>query len=171
MDCCCANWIGDLARTHAGTLAAIVRREGVQGADVLDVVQDAFYTLLLIAEHDAKALRDRPDEAARLLATIARNAARNARRKHHRSKVHEPLDSLTAETPSPEVAIDRAGETAQLAGCMRELGDLHRHVVTLRVLEELSGAETAERLGVSPGYIAVLLHRARAELASCMTRT
>jgi RNA polymerase sigma-70 factor, ECF subfamily len=169
MDCCCANWIGDLARTHAGTLAGIVRREGVEGADVLDVVQDAFYTLLL--RDDAKALRDRPDEAARLLATIARNAARNARRKHHRSKVHEPLDGLTAEVPNPEIAIDRAGETAQLAGCMRELGDLHRHVVTLRVLEELSGAEAAERLGVSPGYIAVLLHRARAELASCMTRS
>jgi RNA polymerase sigma-70 factor (ECF subfamily) len=170
MNCCCANWIGDLAREHATELAAIVRREGVHGADVLDVIQDAFHTLL--ARADAGALRDRPDDAARVLAAIARNAARNARRRHHRSKVHEPFDELAAETPSPspEDALDRAGETVQLAGCMRRLGDLHRHVVTLRVLEELSGAEAAERLGLTAGHVAVLLHRARAELASCMTR-
>jgi RNA polymerase sigma-70 factor (ECF subfamily) len=51
---------------------------------------------------------------------------------------------------------------------MAKLADGHRHVVTLRVLEELSGDEVARELGLTPGHIAVLLHRARAALAACM---
>ncbi len=164
--CCCADWIGDLAREHASRLANIARREGIGGADVLDVIQDAFQTLLGRVDFDA--LRDRPADAARVLATITRNAARNARRRHHRAKAHEPLDGLTADTPSPDVVVERAEQSAQLAGCMQRLGGLHRHVVTLRVLEQLSGAEAACQLGLSVGHVAVLLHRARAELASCM---
>src|SRR3954469_1118682 len=72
--CCCADWVAGLARDHAGKLAAIARREGVGAIDALDVVQDAFHTLLQRPEADA--LRDRPDEAARLLAVIVKNAAR-----------------------------------------------------------------------------------------------
>lgn len=166
--CCCADWIGDLAREHASRLAGIARREGLHGADVLDVIQDAFQTLL--GRADFEALRERPADAANVLAAITRNAARNARRRHHRSRLHEPLDQLEADTPSPEVVLDRAETTAQLAGCMRRLGDLHRHVVTLRVLEQLSGAEAAHQLGLTVGHVAVLLHRARAELQSCMIK-
>ncbi len=163
--CCCADWVGDLARAQASRLAAIVRREGIAGADVLDVIQDAFQTL--IGRADFEALRDRPDDAANIIAAIARNAARNARRKHHRAKVHEEIDGLASEWTPADAAVARE-QTAQLAGCMQRLGDLHRSVVTLRVLEELSGAEAAAQLGLSVGHVAVLLHRARAELASCM---
>ena len=46
--------------------------------------------------------------------------------------------------------------------------DVHRHVVTLRVLEELSGDETAAELGLTAGHVAVLLHRARKQLERCM---
>jgi RNA polymerase sigma-70 factor (ECF subfamily) len=166
--CCCADWIAHLATEHASRLAAIARREGIHGADVLDVIQDAFQ--ILLGRTDFDDLRERPADAARVLAAITRNAARNARRKHHRAKVHEPLEQLEADTPSPEVVLDRAETTAQLAGCMKRLGDLHRHVVTLRVLEQLSGAEAARELGLTVGHVAVLLHRARAELQSCMIK-
>ncbi|HSK05732.1 MAG TPA: hypothetical protein VK932_31000, partial [Kofleriaceae bacterium] len=77
--CCSGDWIAGLARDHARRLAAIARREGVAPADALDVVQDALHTLL--ARPGAAALRDRPGEAARLLAAIVRNAARNHRRR------------------------------------------------------------------------------------------
>lgn len=167
--CCCADWIADLARTQAGRLAATVRREGLDGADVLDIIQDAFHTL--IARADFEALKDRPDDAANVIVAIARNAARNARRKHHRAKLHEEIeeiDGLASEWIPADAALARAEQTAQLAGCMAQLGDLHRSVITLRVLEELSGAEAAEQLGISVGHVAVLLHRARAELQSCM---
>ncbi|MDX2090854.1 MAG: sigma-70 family RNA polymerase sigma factor [Kofleriaceae bacterium] len=166
--CCCGDWIAGLARTHAGRLAAIARREGASAADALDVVQDAFHTLL--ARPDIDALRDQPEHAARLLATITRNAARNLRRRHHLARPHVDVDAteLTASTPTPPEALDHALARAQLVGCVAKLGDVHRHVITLRVLEELSGDEAAATLGVTPGHVAVLLHRARKQLEQCM---
>ena len=166
--CCCADWLASLARDHAGRLAGIARHEGAGPADALDVVQDAFYTLL--RRPDAAALRERPDDAARVLAAIVRNAARNLRRRHHHARPHTDLDDtpLPAIGDPPDVAIDRARELAQLDSCLSQLGDAHRIVVTLRVLEELSGGEAARALGVTPGHVAVLLHRARKQLERCM---
>jgi RNA polymerase sigma-70 factor (ECF subfamily) len=165
--CCCGDWVSALARDHAGRLAAIARREGLGAADALDAVQDGFHTLL--ARPDAAALRDRPEEAARLLSAIVRNAARNLRRRHHRARPHLELDgSLAATEARPDEALEQATTAAQLVGCMAELGDVHRHVVTLRVLEELSGDEAARELGLTPGHVAVLLHRARKQLERCM---
>jgi len=169
-DCCCCSddWIAGLARAHAGRLAAIARREGVGPVDALDVVQDAFHTLL--ARPDAAALRGRPDDAARLLGAIVRNAARNHRRRHHRARPHVDVEHepVAAGEAPPDAALEHARELAQLGGCLAELGDIHRRVVTLRVLEELSGDEAARALGLSPGYVAVLLYRARKQLERCM---
>jgi RNA polymerase sigma-70 factor (ECF subfamily) len=161
--CCCADWIGGLAREHAGRLAAVARREGASAVDALDLVQDAFHTLLLRPE--AEALRDRPDEAARLLAAIVKNAARNARRRHHRARPHESVE-LAVDVAPPDPPDPFAHE--RLGRCMAKLGEVHRHVITLRVLEELSGDEAARELGVTANHVAVLLHRARKQLADCM---
>ncbi len=168
MSCCCADWVSRLARDHAGRLAAVARREGVNASDALDVVQDAFHTL--ISRPDSQALRDKPDDAARVLSAIVRNAARNLRRRHHHAKPHVDVDDapLPAREPTPDEALEHATTQAQLVGCMAKLGDAHRHVITLRVLEELSGEEAARELGVSAGHVAVLLHRARKQLEQCM---
>jgi RNA polymerase sigma-70 factor (ECF subfamily) len=168
--CCCADWVSGLARDHASQLAAAARREGLGAADALDVVQDAFHTLL--ARPDQESLRDRPADAARVLVAIVRNAARNARRRHHRARPHVELGdaALAAPGAAPDEHLDRAETSAQLAGCMASLGDIHRSVVTLRVLEELSGDEAAHELGLTSGHVAVLLHRARKQLEQCMLR-
>ena len=162
--CCCADRIAGLARDHAGRLAAIARAEGANPADALDLVQDAFQ--LLLARPDFRALCERPDEVAPLLTTIVRNAARNLRRRHHNARPHVPIDDV--ELAGPESVMVDALEAAQLEDCLAQLGEVHRHVVTLRVLEELSGDEAAEALGVTPGHVAVLLHRARKQLERCM---
>jgi len=167
--CCCADWVSSLARGHAGRLASIARKEGVGAADALDVVQDAFQAL--IVRSDATALRAQPDAAARVLAATVRNAARNLRRRHHNARPHVDIAEapLADATPRPDEALATAAAAAQLEGCMARLGDMHRHVVTLRVLEELSGEDAAAALGVTPGHVAVLLHRARKQLERCMT--
>ncbi|HEY4239076.1 MAG TPA: sigma-70 family RNA polymerase sigma factor [Kofleriaceae bacterium] len=164
----CCDWIAGLARERAGQLAAIARREGASAADALDLVQDAF--VALAARPDADALAARPDAAARVLAAIVRNAARNHRRRHHRARPHVECDDaiLVAREPPPDAALADAVTAMQLVGCLADLPDVHRHVVTLRVLEELSGDEAAEALGLTPGHVAVLLHRARKQLAQCM---
>lgn len=166
--CCCGDWIAGLARDHAGRLAAIARREGVGASDALDVVQDAFHTLL--GRPDIAALRARPGDAARLLSVIVRNAARNLRRRHHLARPHVDVEAaaLVAAEPLPDDALDHAATAVQLAGCMSKLGDVHRQIVTLRVLEELSGEQAARALGLTTNHVAVLLHRARKELERCM---
>jgi RNA polymerase sigma-70 factor (ECF subfamily) len=166
--CRCADWITRLARDHAGRLAALARREGVGASDALDVVQDAFR--MLLDRPDIRELRARPDDAARLLTVIVRNGARNLRRRHHHARPHVDLDdaALATEEPRPDDALDRAATVGQLVGCMAQLGDVHRQIVTLRVLEELSGEEAGRALGLSPNHVAVLLHRARKELERCM---
>lgn len=168
MQCCCGDWLSHLARDHAGRLAAIARREGAGAADALDVVQDAFHTLL--GRPDIAELREKPEDAGRVLSAIVRNAARNLRRRHYRAKPHVDVDDVAVgtRTPAPDEALESAIVASQLAGCMAKLGDAHRHVVTLRVLEELSGDEAARELGVTPGHVAVLLHRARKQLEACM---
>jgi RNA polymerase sigma-70 factor (ECF subfamily) len=42
-------------------------------------------------------------------------------------------------------------------------------VVTLRMLEEVSGSEVAVMLDLQPGHVAVLLHRAKHDLVRCMS--
>jgi RNA polymerase sigma-70 factor (ECF subfamily) len=166
--CCCDDWISGLARDHAGRLAAIARREGASASDALDVVQDAFHTLL--GRTDIAALRNRRGEAARLLFTIVRNAARNLRRRHHLARPHVELDAepLRAAEPRPDDALEQAAAAVQLVGCMARLGAVHRQIVTLRVLEQLSGEDAARVLGLTPNHVAVLLHRARKQLERCM---
>jgi RNA polymerase sigma-70 factor (ECF subfamily) len=166
--CCCHDWIARLARDHAGQLAGIARREGAGPTEALDVVQDAFQTLL--ERRGEVAVREDPAAAVRLLGTIVRNAARNLRRRHHRARPHVELDAtaLAADAAPADAALDHARDLVQLAGCLGTLGEAHRAVVTLRVLEELSGDEASRALGLSPGHVAVLLHRARKELERCM---
>ena len=163
MACCCSTWIGELARDHARRLVAIARREGLAPADALDAVQDALYALL--QRPGAKALP--AADAARLLGTMTRNAARNLRRRHHRARPHEDVE-LAADTAGADDVLAREETLAQLTDCMARLGDVHRRVIALRVLEELSGHEAAAALGVTPNHVGVLLHRARKELERCM---
>lgn len=48
----------------------------------------------------------------------------------------------------------------RLASALERLGDAHREVLALRVIGDLSVAETATIMGKSPGAIKVLQHRA-----------
>ena len=59
-------------------------------------------------------------------------------------------------------------EHVRLLGCVDMLGKVQRHVVTLRMLEQMSGDEVARELGLRPGNVAVLLHRAKKELERCL---
>jgi len=172
-DCsACTSWLARLARGHASRLVAVARREGVSPTDALDLVQDAFGTLL--ARPDAEHLRRRPDaDGARVLAAIVRNAARNLRRRHHRARPHVELDDavlVADDRARPDARIEQHRRGARLAACITELGEVHRDVVRLRVLEELSGTDVARELGLTPGHVAVLLHRAREQLSRCMAR-
>lgn len=154
-------------RSERALLASVARREGLDGEEAVDCVQDAFCTFLQIA------LRGELPEAgarASFLAGIVRNVARNRRRRHHLSRAHGPVDDLAAGDPAeaPDERLARAEEHIRLRACVDRLCDTQRAVVTLRMLEERDGEDVASALGITRGYVDVLMHRARSSLAACM---
>jgi RNA polymerase sigma-70 factor (ECF subfamily) len=165
------SWVGRLVHEHRGTLVRVARREGLGPEDAFDVVQDAFQTFLTLPA--ARALVDVRDDSRKLLVVLVRNAARNRRRLAAVARPHDSDPATVAALPDETATVDElvaaAEDQVRLLGCVQSLGDLQRAVVTLRMLDEADGESVARTLGISPGHVAVLLHRAKANLLACMT--
>jgi RNA polymerase sigma-70 factor, ECF subfamily len=160
--------VSTLAQAERSQLAALARSEGVSPEDAVDCVQEGLCTLLTL--HRRSALPEDPGEWGPVLAGIVRNVARNRRRRHFVSQPHRRFEDLAIVSdaqPSDEV-LARAETHVRLHACVRELCEIQRAVVTLRMLEEKSGDDVATALGISAGHVAVLLHRAKHMLRSCM---
>jgi RNA polymerase sigma-70 factor (ECF subfamily) len=154
--------LSETARAERARLVAVARREGLGAEDAVDCVQDAFCTYLRLVSGG-----ETPHDAGAWLRAIVRNGARNKRRSHHVARPHEPIREDHAAVPEQDVA--RAEEHVRLRACVEQLCDTQRAVVTLRMLEEKPGEDVAAALGITRGYVDVLLHRARASLFACMT--
>ena len=160
-----------LARSHRSELVGLARAEGVDPEDAVDALQEGLCTFLDLAGRGS--LPESEKECARMLAGMVRNAARNRRRRHHRSKPHDSLDAHPLASPTALPADDllaKAEQHVRLRECVEELCAIQRAVVTLRMLEEQPGEDVAHALGISAGHVAVLLHRAKLALRVCMTR-
>lgn len=160
-------WISRLVDAQRGLLLRVARREALSPDDAFDAVQDALQSFLVLPQ--ARSLAERDDDARRLLSALVRNIARNRRRRHDRSREHVPLAEGTPdEGPGVDELLERAQERMMVLGCMHLLGRVQKAVVTLRLLEEFDGAEAARRLKLTPGHVAVVLHRAKQELRECL---
>lgn len=161
-----------LVHDHRTQLARVARHEGLSAEDAFDAVQEAFSAFLVLPR--SRALVDTPEEARRFLSAITRNIARNARRLHATARPHvtEPavVEGMADERPAPDEGLSRAESNQRLARCVGRLAEVQRAVITLRMLDELPGEDVARVLGISPGHVAVLLHRAKASLLTCLTQ-
>jgi RNA polymerase sigma-70 factor (ECF subfamily) len=162
------GWITRLVHAHRRQLVALAQREGLNADDALDCVQEAFQSFLLLPQ--ARRLVDEPEESIKLLSVVARNVARNQRRRHHRARPHD--DEATAALPDvtdpPDVIVERAESYVAAIGCMATLGEVQKAVVELRLVDEVPGEDVAAILGISPAHVAVLLHRAKRKLRACI---
>lgn len=107
------------------------------------------------------------------LTTIVVNEARQKLRKARRAKEDSIDERIAGEeeefTPAPltdwrEIpleSLERKELREALRNAVENLPDIYRQVFTLRDLEELNVAETAEALGVNQNIVKVRLHRAR----------
>src|SRR5262245_40733810 len=161
--------LGELIRVARGDLVRAAVREGVGAEDGVECVQEALATFLQLLQR-GEVPEDRAAWPA-YVATIARNAARNRRRRHHVAMPHDGIDALPApaEATSPEDLLAEAEAHVRLRACVDTLCETQRSVVMMRMLEERAGEDVAAVLGISRGHVDVLLHRAKASLRACMT--
>jgi RNA polymerase sigma-70 factor, ECF subfamily len=157
--------LSELVRQRRSSLAALARAEGLGPEDAVDCVQEGLCSFL----HRRAELPERVDEWEPYLATMVRNAARNRRRRHFVSRPHDPIGTHAADLTPVDDLLARAEEHVRLRNCVEELCEIQKAVVTLRMLEEQPGEDVARALGISPGHVAVLLHRAKQALRACMT--
>ena len=164
------DWVTRLSHTHRDRLYRLARREGLRGEDALDCVQDAFHTFLVLPQ--ARQLVESDEDSIKLLSVLVRNHARNRRRRHELARPHdsgdESLALVIAEAPPADELIAQAEDFALMVGCVDHLGKLQRAVVSLRMLDEVAGEDVGAMLGLPPSHVAVLLHRAKQNLRSCM---
>jgi RNA polymerase sigma-70 factor (ECF subfamily) len=132
-------YAGYVRLVHAILLGRVPRR------DVDDLVQEVF----IAAYTRIGELRD-PAAFGGWIATIARNRATDYLR-HAREQVELP-----DELPGGD-AIE--AETMAVLDIVRKLPEAYRETLLMRLVEGMSGAEIAERSGLTPASVRVNLHR------------
>lgn len=160
--------LADVVQRERRALVGVATREGLSAEEALECVQDALCTWL--AGRPRAPASEGPLLGA-TLKTMVKNAARNFRRRHRRLKPHSAVDdepNLAAVGGDAEQLLDAASAALRLQVCVAELREVERAVVSLRLLEERSGEDVAETLGLSRAHVDVLVHRAKATLRACM---
>lgn len=164
------DWVTVLVHRHRARLVRLARREGLLADDALDCVQEAFVSFLNLPQ--ARLLVEMPDDSARLLVILARNIARNRRRRHDYARPHviddATVEGLASDALSADEVIATAERHAMLLGCMVTLNAVQRAIVRLRLVDEVTGEDVAHQLGTTPGHVAVLLFRAKQQLRRCV---
>jgi RNA polymerase sigma-70 factor, ECF subfamily len=164
------GWVTDLVHQHRARLIRVVRREGVRADDALDCVQEAFLSFFNLPQ--ARLLVGMNDDSARMLVILARNIARNRRRRHDYVRPHivddATTEGLASDTTSADEIIAIAEQRAMTLGCMVTLNDVQRAIVQLRVIDDIPGENIARQLGMTPSHVAVQLFRAKQKLRLCV---
>ena len=161
-------WVSGLVHTHRERLLAYARRRGLGAEDALDAVQDSFVSFLRLPE--ARGIAHDGDDALKLLTVIVRHNLQNRlskTRRHGRAHALLEAEAAKLDDESSESIIARAEELTRVKGCIARMGHLQRQVVMLSLLDEQPRDEVAKLLGISDGYVRVLLHRAREHVRTC----
>ena len=150
-----------LVRQHYRTLICVARSFAGPGVDAEDIVQEA-----LIAAHDSFGALRNKDNPLPWLKTIVRNTGLEiARKRKRRSEARRKWAEKATPTQIGQLcSIPAELLKIALRNTVDALPKLQRTVVRLRVLEDLTIAEIAERIERSPGTVKASLHRARATL-------
>lgn len=152
-----------LMRRHNQRVYRAARAILKEGDEAEDVMQDAYIRAF---EH-----LDEFEGRAPFSSWLTRIAVHEALARVRRGRRFAPLDSRPEErlmpaqtTTSPEAQASDGEMRAALERAIGELPDEFRAVFVLRAVEEMSGAETAECLGIPEETVKTRLHRARGRL-------
>lgn len=168
-----------LVREHSGRLLAVARRYMRNEEAARDAVQEAF-----LSAFRSIGRFQGTSNISTWLHRIAVNAClmklRSGRR-HAETSIEELLPQfdetghrMATETDWPEsaeAALGRSQTRAAVRAAIEGLPENYRSVLILRDIEELSTAETADVLKVTPTAVKIRLHRARQALRTVLVGT
>lgn len=130
-------------------------------ADAWDCYQNVFLDAVRVDARES--VRDWPA----LLRHLATRGALALLRKRYRCLKAEStadVDELTSPGPSPAEQAEAAELDAWVRAALAWLPKQQAEVICLRWLDELTYQEIGDQLGLAPGAVGVLLHRARKQL-------
>jgi RNA polymerase sigma-70 factor (ECF subfamily) len=172
----------DLAAAQAGDLAALNRliashrqgvyRYGLHVCRTTEDAEDAVQETLWAATRAIRTFRGTASSIASWLFTIVRRECLRLieRRKRAPALLDDDEHPTLTEVIDPEDAVALRQRVELLARALGDLDPLHREVVLLRDIQELSAPEAAERLGISIDALKSRLHRARVNLRDHVSR-
>jgi RNA polymerase sigma-70 factor, ECF subfamily len=155
--------VEEIYRAHAADVARWVARLGGSHIELEDAVQEVFAR---VHRH-----LDGYRGEARLttwLFRITENVVREQGRRNRWRRFLRSAEDEAAEVPSsqdsPAESAEKGQSRALIQRALERLKPRYRTAIVLFELEDLSGEEVAERMGIKLSNLWVLLHRARAEL-------
>jgi RNA polymerase sigma-70 factor (ECF subfamily) len=149
---------GEVVRRHGGPLYAVAYRQLESASDAEEVVQDAF--LLLWRKRGR--VRFVGDSALPWLIVSVKHLAANRRRARQRRSRHEA--AVPVEPVSIDLAVERSEVADLLLAAFAALPPKDAAVARLCLVEDVTYAEAAARLGTTEGAVRNRLSRARARL-------
>lgn len=152
----------ELYRRFAPRVRRYGRRHLRDHAAADDLAQDVL--LLAIERLRAGAVR-RPEEIGSFILGTSRMMARAGRRVERR---HEALTAKFMAVPDQQPPAAAALDVPRVSACLRALTERDRLVVLLTFYAEREAPRIAEDLGVTPGAVRVIRHRAMARLRGCV---
>jgi RNA polymerase sigma-70 factor (sigma-E family) len=154
--------VSELFREHHLELVRLALVMVGDLATAEDVVQDCFERL----HHRWPAIR----EPSRALAYARSSVLNGCRSQHRRSAVarkYQPRLALSADAIVPDATAATA-DRGQLAAFLRQLPRRQREVLVLRYYADLSVAEIAETLRITPSSVRACISRGLAALAAAI---
>jgi RNA polymerase sigma-70 factor (ECF subfamily) len=158
--------LADLVRTEFKYIWRLCRRLGLSEGDADDAAQQVFLTA-------SRRLSDLQPGSERAflygvaVKVVARFRRTNARR---REDMQATLDLLETGNPSAEVLLDQKDELRLLDTLLDAMPDDLRTVFVLHHIEEQTGAQIAEVLGIPLGTAASRIRRAREDFSARLAR-
>ena len=163
-----------LSAARTGDLAALeqllrlhrngVYRYGLQVCRTTEDAEDALQETLWAATRALKTFRGAATSIVSWMFTIIRRECLRLLERHKEAPLEPDAEDALESGSDPEHALEARRRTELLADAIRELDPLHREVILLRDVEELSAPEAAARLGISVDALKSRLHRARVRL-------
>jgi RNA polymerase sigma-70 factor (ECF subfamily) len=149
-----------------------VYRFGLQVCRTTEDAEDAVQETLWAATRAIRAFRGTASSIASWLFTMVRRECLRLIDGHKRrpAGLDGGEDGLPGDIIDPENAVAVRRRTELLAEALARLDPLHREVILLRDVRELSAPEAAARLGISVEALKSRLHRARVNLRDYVLR-